>query len=80
MIPLWKNPEDDEAAFDEGWGLFSLDPDETIFEIQRDDEKDVFEDDDEALEHVTRLALLGNSLHIRALAVVAGMNPHWERD
>jgi hypothetical protein len=46
----------------EGWGVFNGG------EIQRDDEMGYFDSDDEAVEHVKRLAEGGSMLHQVALA------------
>lgn len=49
----------------EGWGLFN------DGEIQRDDEADIFASDEEAVEHVRRLAEAGSALHREALSLDA---------
>lgn len=63
-------PDDSAAASKEGWDVFDCGP---RLEIERiDDPADtdpVFEDDDEAIEHVRASAAAGSDLHRRALAI-----------
>lgn len=58
---------DSEISSREGWSVFNLEDGRP--EIQRDDELDVFKDDDAAVAHVRRCAAAGSDLHRRALAV-----------
>jgi predicted RNA-binding Zn-ribbon protein involved in translation (DUF1610 family) len=60
------NPTDEEIAHSEGWGLFEASNGEE--QIQRDDEADVFSNDDEARAYVRRRAQSGSAAHKRALA------------
>lgn len=69
--------EDQEKALSQGWGIFQ-NMDTKILEIQKNDEhalfsEDVafFETDEEALNHVTNMAVGGGShLHFKALQCI----------
>lgn len=50
----------------EGWAVFN---EESLPEIQRDDEADIFVTDDDAIAHVMRRALAGSATHVRALVL-----------
>ncbi len=52
----------------EGWAVFESDSRGT--EIERDDEADVFKDDNEAVLYVQDKAISGSALHSRALVYV----------
>lgn len=70
-------PEFDNTKADgEGWGVFDCDgSDNGPWQIQRDDEAEVFEDDDEAWLHVLRRAKAGSAYHQAALDFVKEHNP-----
>ncbi|HHK0379474.1 TPA: hypothetical protein ACQQJB_003648 [Pseudomonas aeruginosa] len=51
----------------EGWALFEIGHSD-LMEIQRDDELAVFASDDEAVDHVKRMAAAGSQRHQEALA------------
>jgi hypothetical protein len=56
-----------DRAEAEGWGVFLTD---RGFEIQRDDERRLFADDDEAIEHVWTQARVGSEYHQAALDII----------
>lgn len=68
---FWTNA-DAQKSLKEGWSVFQSN---TGFEIQTDQEELIFPTDEDAMEHVAKRALEGSELHIRALAVHAGINP-----
>lgn len=79
---------DDEiniAADAEGWGVFdSYGSVSGPLQIQRCDERDTFETDEDAWEHVWRRAQEGSAVHQAALDLVKAENPmeyraieHW---
>lgn len=55
-----------EAMAAEGWALIDVNA-EGLYEIQRDDEANIFETDEDALEHVRRLADRGSKPHMEAM-------------
>lgn len=59
------------AGRGEGWGLFTIDADDKLRMIQKDDEAGLFESDDQALAHVRAKAEAGSALHQAALEWVA---------
>ena len=61
---------DEEIAAGEGWGLFVVNRDPGI-EIERDDEADIFEDDDEAVAWVIEQCEDGGGTHHKALLICA---------
>jgi len=63
----------------EGWALFDYDS-LGLFEIERDDDKDVFDSDDEAVAHVERMAESGSALHAWALVLHRGFAPMIDKE
>ncbi|HBP6526465.1 TPA: hypothetical protein L6A81_12565 [Pseudomonas aeruginosa] len=59
----------------EGWALFEIGL-SGLVEIQRDDEMAVFETDEDALDHVKRMAARGSQAHKDALARHLADAPH----
>lgn len=55
----------------EGWGLFSVGGEFGPFEIERDDDSDIFADDDEAVRFVVDAAERGKAHAWEALAIAA---------
>ena len=71
VSPIWTD-SDSEIAHQEGWNLFCAEGTEfgfTIWQVQREDDLDVFEDDTSALKSVFANADKGSELHRRALAL-----------
>jgi len=64
---------DDDAACREGWNIFEA---HGVLEIERIDDNDIedapqFTTDDAAVAHVSKRALAGSLLHLRAMAIHA---------
>lgn len=67
---------DNTQAADEGWGVFECDgSDNGPWQIQRDDEAELFEDDDAVWLHVLQRAKAGSDYHQAALGFVKEHNP-----
>lgn len=64
-----KSPSGYIGTDGEGWALFEVgtDLDKPLMEIQRDDEMGIFATDDDALDHVKRMAAAGSKTHQDAL-------------
>jgi hypothetical protein len=73
---LWKRIA--RIGEEEGWGIFLCD--DNIEYIQRDDDAAVFENDDDAIEHVRKRAAAGSRLHQMALAAVVASKINQGRD
>lgn len=63
---MWTK-EDSEQAAQEGWDMFAINADQTIWQLQRDDEAGVFPTDIHAFQFAYRKALTGSRLHKKAL-------------
>ncbi len=58
---------DAAAAQAEGWGMFET---EGRYQLQRDDEADVFESDGAAIIHVALRASMGDKMHCEAINMI----------
>ena len=69
--------EENEKAWNEGWGLFDTGKEDTPFEIQRVDEMEKFTGDEGAWLHVASQAMVDeNSIHLKALVYIAVKSPN----
>ena len=73
LIALIWNEADQASAAADGWNLFEVPnaaaPGGVQWDIQREDDSDVFEKDDAAVFHVYSKAMQGSDLHRRALKI-----------
>ncbi|CAN7524988.1 hypothetical protein LJR168_003761 [Pseudoxanthomonas sp. LjRoot168] len=68
--------EDNAAAAAEGWNLFTIDhASGEQLDIQREDEKEIFASDGEALMHIFKHAMDGSVLHQKALQLSLQTSP-----
>lgn len=68
--------EDNAAAAAEGWNLFTIDhASGEQLDIQREDEKEIFASDGEALMHIFKHAMEGSVLHQKALQLSLQTSP-----
>lgn len=71
MTATWRGGQSDDAL-DDGWDIFeTLSPGHADFEIERDDELELFDSDEAAWRHVVGRAAQGSELHVKALAFLA---------
>lgn len=73
--PTVEAPANKVDLSSEGWALFEIGR-SGLVEIQRDDEMGIFETDEDALEHVKRMAAQGSQPHKDALARHMADAPH----
>jgi len=66
---------DQNVAAYEGWGIFETEDLKAPVQLQRDDEMDVFRDDDKAWEFVILKALNGSDMHKRAIQLIKETSP-----
>ncbi|HGM8090045.1 TPA: hypothetical protein ACKP9S_006476 [Pseudomonas aeruginosa] len=74
-VPTTEVPVKGNDLSSEGWALFEIGL-SGLVEIQRDDEMAVFETDEDALDHVKRMAAQGSQPHKDALARHLADAPH----
>ncbi|HEP8970153.1 TPA: hypothetical protein VDU83_002489 [Pseudomonas aeruginosa] len=73
--PAVEAPAEKVDLSSEGWALFEIGRSGRV-EIQRDDEMGIFETDEDALDHVKRMAAQGSQPHKDALARHMADAPH----
>jgi hypothetical protein len=56
-----------DIACKEGWSIFCVDGSETEFQIQKEDDRDIFEFDKEAWSFIAKRASKGSALHQKVL-------------
>lgn len=59
----------------EGFGIFDIDGNGYIFEIQKNDERNIFSNDDEALIFIKKEAQKGSILHMKIIEFMKILNP-----
>lgn len=74
-FPATEAPVKEGDLSSEGWALFEIGL-SGLVEIQRDDEMGIFETDEDAVDHVKRMAAQGSQPHKDALARHLADAPH----
>lgn len=68
--------EINKFAEPEGWAIFnSIGSDNGDYQLQRLDIEAIFENDEQAVNHVVKLALSGSNFHKQALLKLIELNP-----
>lgn len=73
-VPVW-TAEDRAIADGQGWNLFNINDFTGRGEIQRDDEAQVFPNDQEASEFVQRQARAGDAVAVKAMKICGPADP-----